>query len=187
MAKVIKIARQEFVQNGYRATTLESIAAAAGVSKRSLYLWHEDKAALFKACVQEGAERFPLLKIQPGMNVEAALREYATALIRELASESSFGMGLLLMREGREFPELLATALQSMVQFLIEPLALYLRQHGLEQENSTERASLLISMILGEIHFSMLVGAPLPDEARMECYAEMVVEVFLRGVRTRSQ
>lgn len=177
------MARQEFVRNGYRATTLESIAATAGVSKRSLYLWHADKAALFIACVREGADRFPLLQIHSGADVRAALHDYATALIRELTSEFSFGMGVLLLREGRDFPELLAAASQNMTQFMIEPLAQYLRKHGLEQENSTRRASLLISMILGEMHSSMLVGNPLPDDAGIESYAELVVDVFLRGAK----
>ena len=181
MAEVLKVARQEFVRNGYRATTLESIAAAAGVSKRSLYLWHADKAALFMACVREGADRFPQLKIHAGADVRAALHDYATALVRELTSEFSFGMGMLLLREGRDFPELQAAASQNMVQFMIEPLAEYLRQHGLEDENSTARARLLITMILGEMHSSMLVGDPLPDEARIEKYAELVVDVFLNG------
>lgn len=183
MAEVLKVARQEFVRHGYRATTLENIAAAAGVSKRSLYLWHQDKAALFLACVQEGAERFPMLEIQPGASVKETLRDYAVGLIRELSSEFSFGMGLLLLREGREFPELLSAASHSFVQDLIEPLARYLRQHGLEEDASTDRAVLLISMILTEVHMSMLVGAPLPDEARTEAYADMVVEVFLKGAK----
>lgn len=181
MAEVLKVARREFVRNGYRATTLESIAAAAGVSKRSLYLWHADKEALFKACVQEGAERFPLLEIRPGADVRTALCEYATAMIRELASEFSFGMALLLLREGRDFPELLTAARQGLMQFMIEPLARYLRQHGLERPDSTSRASLLITMILGEIHNSMLVDTPLPDDARIRDYASLVVDVFLRG------
>lgn len=184
MGEVLKVARQEFVRNGYRATTLESIAAAVGVSKRSLYLWHADKAALFMACVREGADRFPLLQIHSGTDVRAALHSYAMALVRELTSEFSFGMGLLLLREGREFPELAAAASQNMKQFMVEPLAEYLRQHNLEQEGSSDRANLLISMILGEMHSSMLVGDPLPDDARIESYAKLVVDVFLHGAKT---
>ncbi len=181
MTEVLKVARQEFVRNGYRATTLESIASAAGVSKRSLYLWHADKAALFLACVNEGAQRFPLLKIQAGADVRAALYDYSLELSQELASEFSFGMGLLLLREGRDFPELLTAALQGTIQFMVNPLAEYLRQHGLEEENSTDRARLLISMILSDIHYSMLVGAPLPDYARLQQHANLVVDIFLRG------
>lgn len=181
MAEVLQIARREFMKNGYRATTLESIAAAAGVSKRTIYLWHADKAALFLACVQEGAERFPTPRIDPNGDVASNLRGYAIALIRELASDYSFGMGILLSREGRDFPELTAAAADGMTRFLVEPLADYLRQHGLEQPGSTERADLLISMILAEIHRSMLMGVPLPDDDNIKRYAELVTAVFLHG------
>lgn len=183
MADVLQVARREFIKNGYRATTLESIAAAAGVSKRSLYLWHQDKAALFLACVKEGALRFPMPVIGPGKDVATGLRDYAVGLIRELASDYSFGMGVLLSQEGRDFPELIEASAQGMATFMIEPLAEYLRQHGLEQANSTDRASLLITMILGEFQRSLLMGVPLPDDARIEQYGDLVVRVFLNGAR----
>ena len=50
-ARLLLIAREQFIAQGYRAVTMESIAQMAGVSKRSLYLWHDDKAALFRACL----------------------------------------------------------------------------------------------------------------------------------------
>lgn len=186
MAQVLQVARREFMKNGYRATTLESIAAAAGVSKRSIYLWHADKAALFVACVQEGATRFPTLILNPDRDVASTLREYAIALMQELASDYSHGMGVLLCREGRDFPELTAAAVDGMNRYLLGPLADYLRLHGLEQPGSTQRSSLLISMILGEIHSSLLMDTPLPDDARIREYAELVVTVFLRGAALKN-
>ena len=187
MADVLQIARREFVKNGYRATTLESIAAAAGVSKRTIYLWHADKAALFVACVQEGAQRFPAPSIDPDGDVAVNLRNFAIALIRELASDYSFGMGVLLSREGRDFPELAAAAADGMNLYLTEPLADYLRQNGLEETASTERASLLISMILAQVQESMLMGVPLPDDDKFERHAELVVKIFLHGAAVNKQ
>src|SRR4051812_2611515 len=62
---VILAARSEFLRRGYRAATMKDIAAAAGVSKRSLYLWHRDKAALFQNCVFKGAVDLNLPKLDP--------------------------------------------------------------------------------------------------------------------------
>ena len=43
-----------FVEKGFAATRLEDVAARAGVSKGTLYLYYENKDALFKAVIQEG-------------------------------------------------------------------------------------------------------------------------------------
>ena len=46
-------ALEAFVENGFAATRLEDIAERAGVSKGTLYLYFENKEALFKAVVRE--------------------------------------------------------------------------------------------------------------------------------------
>jgi AcrR family transcriptional regulator len=43
-----------FVARGYAATRLEDVAQQAGVSKGTLYLYFENKEALFKAVIREG-------------------------------------------------------------------------------------------------------------------------------------
>jgi len=43
-----------FVEKGFAATRLEDVAALAGVSKGTLYLYFDSKEALFKAVIQEG-------------------------------------------------------------------------------------------------------------------------------------
>ena len=42
------------MERGYAATRLEDVAARAGVSKGTLYLYFASKEALFKAVVREG-------------------------------------------------------------------------------------------------------------------------------------
>ena len=42
-----------FVERGYAATRLDEVAARAGVSKGTLYLYFENKEELFKAVVRE--------------------------------------------------------------------------------------------------------------------------------------
>ena len=43
-----------FVEKGFAGTRLEDVAARAGVSKGTLYLYFESKEALFKAVIEEG-------------------------------------------------------------------------------------------------------------------------------------
>ncbi|EAQ69363.1 bacterial regulatory s/ tetR family protein [Synechococcus sp. RS9909] len=46
---ILKGARQEFLQRGYAAASMDRIAATAGVSKPTIYSHYGDKASLFRA------------------------------------------------------------------------------------------------------------------------------------------
>src|SRR6201986_1943092 len=51
-------ARHQFADNGYAATSMETVARAAGVSTKTLYRLVPNKAALFEAMVSERIEQF---------------------------------------------------------------------------------------------------------------------------------
>ena len=180
-AELLRIARQHFVSEGFRATTMSDIAAAAGLTKRTLYSWHGDKAALFHACVIEGAQRLPVPDIDDTKDVESALYSYAIALVQEFAEENNFGMGLLFVREGHDFPELGSMIDRSFKLYVVEPLAAYLRKQGLESTGSAQRAELFTSMALAPVHNRLLLGRSIPDTQTIQLHASLVVEVFLRG------
>ncbi|MPM70592.1 hypothetical protein SDC9_117547 [bioreactor metagenome] len=48
-SELLAAALDLFVEKGYAATRLEDVASCAGVSKGTLYLYYENKEALFKA------------------------------------------------------------------------------------------------------------------------------------------
>lgn len=184
-AHLVEVARGIFVRRGYRAATMDEVAAAAGVTKRTLYAWHRDKEALFRACVMIGAERFPRLGPDGSAagGLRAVLEQYVIDLHTELTREDSFGMGALFQREAAEFPELAASIQRGYLDYLIAPLAAFLRRHALEEPGSTERTLLFVAMALSPLHNSMLVGLPLPDEAGAKAHAARCVEIFLGGSR----
>ena len=183
MAHLLQVAREIFVRQGYRATTMDEIAAAAGLTKRTVYAWHRDKAALFRACVLAGAARFPTLIIADGADIGAALRHYVEELHLELAAEDSFGMGVLFLREALEFPELVEPVQRGFFEFLVDPLAERLREHGLEDIGSNQRTLLFAAMALAPIHNALLVGLRLPSAAEASAHARLCVDVFLNGSR----
>ncbi|CAM5184642.1 AcrR family transcriptional regulator OS=Castellaniella defragrans OX=75697 GN=HNR28_003414 PE=4 SV=1 [Castellaniella defragrans] len=49
--EIIKAARAEFAETGLAGTSLDAIARAAGVDKRLIYYYFEDKAGLFVAVI----------------------------------------------------------------------------------------------------------------------------------------
>jgi AcrR family transcriptional regulator len=160
---------------------MDEVAAAAGVTKRTLYAWHRDKQALFRACVIAGAERFPPLQPDAGGNLRAALERYVIDLHNELSRADSYGMGLLSLGEARDFPEMGEAIRRGHFDYMIAPLAEFLRRHALEQDGSVERTLLFVAMALSPLHNAMLVGLPLPTPQEVSAHACRCVEIFIGG------
>jgi AcrR family transcriptional regulator len=99
-----------FVEKGFAATRLEDVAARAGVSKGTLYLYFDSKEELFKAVIRGG--------IVPAiMEAEALIDKYegsAADLVRAIVggwykmigSTPFGGIPKLMIAEARNFPEI---------------------------------------------------------------------------------
>jgi AcrR family transcriptional regulator len=101
-----------FVEKGFAATRLEDVAARAGVSKGTLYLYFDSKEALFKAVIQEGI--VPILEEGAGL-VEGfqgrssdLLRVLIGAWWQRIGNTHLGGVPKLMISEARNFPELAA-------------------------------------------------------------------------------
>jgi AcrR family transcriptional regulator len=179
MAELLRIARSEFVRKGYRQTTMASIAVAAGLTKRTLYQWHADKAALFRACIMENAARFPTLDSDEAAPPRTVLYRYLAALIREFTAEDSSAIGRLFVRESGDFPELAPIIQRSYDEYVLTPLSRYLCRHDLEERGSTERTELLLAMALAQVHDSLLLGRAMPGPRAADSHAQFVTDFFL--------
>lgn len=98
-----------FVEKGFSATRLEDIAARAGVSKGTLYLYFDSKEALFKAVIREGI--LPI--VAENENIAAQHTGNSFDLLKKLLDnwwskigQTSFaGISKLMVAEARNFPE----------------------------------------------------------------------------------
>src|SRR4028119_545272 len=64
-SELLDAALEIFVERGYAAARLEDVAAKAGVSKGTLYLYYDNKEELFKAVVRRSIA--PLIADTPEM------------------------------------------------------------------------------------------------------------------------
>lgn len=91
---------QLFTQYGYRKTSVDDIARAAQVAKRTVYLHFENKAAVFLAILE-------YLGDQVRQRCAAAERAGGTAVDRLTGLlDAYFGMGFELSRKSEHMPEL---------------------------------------------------------------------------------
>ena len=91
---------------------MEAVAAAAGVSKRTLYARYPDKRALFTAVVPWALASMPWdgpIDL-PDDDLEASLRDLARTVLARLLEPRSVALRRLAMREGQRFPEFAESA-----------------------------------------------------------------------------
>lgn len=98
-----------FVERGYAATRLEDVAARAGVSKGTLYLYFTNKEELFKAVVRENV--VPVLgeaeSMVDGYEGHSAdlFREIVHGWWERIGNTKLSGITKLMMAESCNFPE----------------------------------------------------------------------------------
>lgn len=108
-AELMAAALDLFVSKGFAATRLEDVAAHAGVSKGTLYLYFDNKEALFKAVIQQGI--IPILDQDteivsnfPGSSI--ALLQWVGLTWWERVSSTPLGkISRIIMSEAGNFPE----------------------------------------------------------------------------------
>ncbi len=98
-----------FVERGYAATRLDDVAARAGVSKGTLYLYFENKEELFKAVVRENlvsalAEAEDYIE-QYKDTSSALLREFILGWWERIGETKLSGITKLMMAESGNFPD----------------------------------------------------------------------------------
>lgn len=77
-------AMQEFLVHGYAATSMDKIAAAAGVSKATIYSHFQDKTGLFTALIQRLASKKRLFVLQ---ELQSMQQEEPTLALKYFANQ----------------------------------------------------------------------------------------------------
>lgn len=109
-----------FVERGFANTRLEDVAARAGVSKGTLYLYFANKQDLFKAVVREGlaspiGEVRDIIDHYEGSAFDL-LREVLHGWWRRIGSKPVSGIPKLILAEARNFPEIAEFYLDEVVR-----------------------------------------------------------------------
>ena len=179
-----------FVEKGFAATRLDDVAARAGVSKGTLYLYFDSKEALFRAVIEESV--LPLIEVSEA-RVEAQLGDPAR-LLRELLVEwwECFGATpldgtcKLMISEAGNFPEVAAYFNEA----VIGRWSALLRQvieagitRGVFRPGNSEALRqmvfhpLLMQSVLLHSMVGGMPGRPLPEQ-----YFEIYFDFILRGL-----
>jgi TetR/AcrR family transcriptional regulator, regulator of autoinduction and epiphytic fitness len=156
--QILQGAMREFLARGYAAASMDRVAAAAGVSKATVYSHFGDKETLFKMMVERMA-RGRIMVIMSGMDYSLEPRLAMRKLIR-LAIDDCCGnqefqdFKRMLVGVSGQFPELAKTYVENLSKPGIEALTAYFRDcPGFNFPDPEATARVVIGAV---VHFGML-------------------------------
>ena len=188
---IVDAATTLFLAEGYLATSMDQIAAAASVSKQTVYKQFADKQSLFREIVTATVARVSnpvaeqVASLRDSDDLDTGLRDLARALLAQVIRPSVMQLRRLVIGEAGRFPELGRLFYDSGPGRTIGTLAATF-------ENLAARGALrLEDPLLAAEHFNWLVmsaplnrvmlcgDAELPAQADLDHYADAGTRAFL--------
>jgi len=108
--EILEAALALFVEKGFAATRLDDVAARAGLSKAAIYLYFEDKTALFQGVVRQAVAANlgtveAMLKAHQG-SMAALLPRILEFMAGRIEQTPMASVAKLVISESRAFPEI---------------------------------------------------------------------------------
>ncbi|MGE8450045.1 TetR/AcrR family transcriptional regulator [Cupriavidus basilensis] len=168
---VVRSAMQLLLDVGYESTTMEAIAAHAGVAKKTAYRFGANRDELIGLAVREWTDLYaPALFVQPDsvQDVPRVLREILESICAHVLSDSAVRMFRLLTTEFPGKDTLLAQYQRNGVErgrrMLADWLAVQHERRLVHVPDAVMLAELLLSMAVAEPLRQIALGVqpPLP-------------------------
>jgi TetR/AcrR family transcriptional repressor of mexJK operon len=189
--RILEVATELFLTEGYGSTSIEAVAGRARISKRTFYHRFDDKAALFAAVVHriiEKARPPPGVPLLEGATLQKILRRLAGLLLRAALSPQAIALHRLVTAESVRFPNLVRAVyeegwVQQATALIGDLLSRELRDPRLSVELRTFAAEQFLHVVIALPQRRIMgLGVPMtPGE--IDAWADNAVNLFLNGCR----
>jgi TetR/AcrR family transcriptional regulator, mexJK operon transcriptional repressor len=189
--RLLEIAAEMFMQQGFDGTSMERLAEAAMIGKATLYARYADKSQLFADVLRRrilliyGALEAEFAKGLGGKSLEETLLILARRFIDLAVAPSSIALGRILAAQGERFPELGKLAVEEGLNRqtrLIETILIqFSAAHRYAIDDMALAADLFLSIVLGRISRMALLGVQLEPET-LDRRTREAVRIFIRGL-----
>jgi AcrR family transcriptional regulator len=182
---------ETFLEHGYDAATMEAVARAAGITKRTLYARYPDKRALFAGVVpwalaRQHHDETPQSTLPDDLG--AALTVIARAAVARAVDPDIVRLTRLAMNESSRVPEF-ATSAHTLtwsprMQAVMDVLAKHAAEGNVIVDDPEVAAEQFLAMVALMPARLAAFGVQRLDKVE-ERHIEHAVQLFVRGISTR--
>lgn len=187
LQRIVAAAARQFHEHGLSGTSMDAIAAEAGVSKMTIYSHFSSKGELFIAAVASrtaelmGAEMPPLDPLKP----KQALMAVGRAFLRLIRDEQVVQHHRILFGLRDAHPEVRQAFHDQGPDRMLQALAAYLaeatRQGALKVKQPALAADQFMGLFLGAGQLRHLLNLRKPSEQEDEALLKANVSLFIKG------
>lgn len=188
-AAILDAAKRLFPHSGFEGTSMDAIAAEAGVSKLTVYSHFTDKETLFFAAIRERCQQqMPdaLFDVESDAPVRTQLEAIGHAFVALVMQPESIALHRLITAGTASANKLAQLFWDSGPRLLHEGFGNFLRREveagKLDIADVPRAASQFFALLKGDVHARMLCGCQQQiSAAQIDTHVEATVEFFLRA------
>ena len=189
--RLLEIAAQMFMRDGFDGTSMERLAETARIGKATLYARYADKSQLFADVLRRrilliyGPLEAEFAEGHGGESLEQTLLTLARRFIDLSLASSAIALGRILAAEGERFPELgklaVEEGLNRQIRLVEAVLARFGARHRYAIDDRALAADLFLSIVLGRLSRMSLLGVQMERET-LDRRTREAVRLFVRGL-----
>jgi len=188
--EIISAALEVFADRGFAATKLEDVARRAGVTKGTIYLYFENKEALFKALIRQTIVPVLAQGEELAKSFTGSARELFERLVREywrLVGETSLvGIPKLMMAEANNFPELARFYYEEVVtrghRLMAGVLERGIKAGEFRRVNVAVATKLAMAPVMHAVIARKAFSACMPEGFDVGSYLDTHIDLYLHGI-----
>jgi TetR/AcrR family transcriptional repressor of mexJK operon len=188
-AAILDAAKRLFPLSGFEGTSMDAIAAEAGVSKLTVYSHFTDKETLFFAAIRARCEeQMPatLFDVDPEGPVRRQLEAIGHAFVRMVMTPDAVALNRLLNARAGASPKLVQLFWDAGPKRVQAGFQHFLHSEvaagQLDIDDVPRASAQFFALLKGEFHARLLCGCGEPvSERDMHAHVHATVEFFLRA------
>lgn len=192
-AEIAAGALEVFAERGFAATRIEDIAARAGVSKGTVYLYFDSKEALFKAAVEAGMmpalEAAEALATEDGKSAAELLRCFVFGWWDCVGATTLGAVPKLLVAESQNFPDLARWFHDNMISrahaAVVRIVELGVARGEFRPTDARVTARIIFSPMFSFIVWRRAFSGCMVDLPEPQAFLDQAVDVLVHGLALR--
>ncbi len=185
-SRIAAAATQLFLKAGYSNTNVEQVAAAAGVTKPTVYSHFGSKEGLLLSITQAHATRRADVMssaLHPSGDPQEDLLAFAELFSQRVLGDEAAAWHRLALAESVEYPEIGAAVFNAGPARVLKSLTTYIRGETkagrLTCPDPDLAAEQFLGLLAGLNPIRIMAGQPLPTKAKQKKRCRQAVKTFL--------
>ena len=162
---ILKAASKLFLRAGLQRTSMDKLAAEAGVSKQTLYTHFKNKDDIFRAVIKAKVKEHridPAQALPSDHDIETILSRMGHDLLTLITDREVVDMFRVVIGESRTYPKIAKLFYESgpdqAISVMARQLEAQMKQGTINQDDPRDAAALFSNMCKGELHMQLMMG-----------------------------